>query len=99
MKKESFCHRRDQGMANPSEHAMIRPNGQRVFPGFLQLLGVMDHHLLSILWSNVELIRQGGIELPFAVPEFGNVNIRIGCRMITLLIHKENRMEDLHGLM
>ena len=85
-------------MTDTAEHGVIGPNGERVFAFFLQLLGIMDHHLLAVFGGNTKLRREGGVERPFAIAEFGNMNIGVGCGVVAILIHKEDGVEDLHGL-
>ena len=42
-------------MTNATQHGMIGPDGQRILSSFLQLFGIMDHHLLAIFGGNIKL--------------------------------------------
>ena len=55
----------------------------------------MDHHGLPILRRNSEAGRQSRVELPLAGLQLIDPDVRIGRRMIAVLVHEENSVEHL----
>src|SRR5688572_17002324 len=59
----------------------------------------MNHHLLTIFWSNIKLGSNSRVKHPFATSYFFGMNIRVWIWMIPVFVYKKYRVKDLMGSM
>ena len=86
-------------MTYPTQHSVVWPDGQGVFSFLLQSGRVMLQAFLAFLRRNTKMTGQRRVELPFSFADVFSADIGIWRRVLVLLVHQENGMENLHSLM
>src|SRR6185369_11517745 len=86
MKEKCLLHGGDEGMPDAAQHGMVRPDRQRVFAILLQGLCIMDHHLLTIFGSNVEVRCQRRVEDPLSSAKLLGMDICVGSGVTAIFI-------------
>jgi len=99
VEKDGFFNGRNQGVTNPTEHGMERPDRQLVFSSLSQFSNIVQEIGLSLLRIDSQRTGNRRIKPPLAGLDILQRNQGIDLRMLSLFIHQVNRMEDLDWMM